>query len=173
MNIEPSLFFPTALTMLVLWAMANDAYSYRIPNVVNLSIILLFPIALLATNAPINWQNALLAFAIVFAIGFGLFVANIMGGGDVKMLAAIALWLEYGKTLWDFFLIMAILGGILTIFLISTRKYAPFIALKMKRDAGKIPQIFSHDQPVPYGLAIGIAFLWLLWTGNLAISYHG
>ena len=169
MDIEIALLFPICLSVLVLWAMASDVYCYRIPNIVNLSIILLFPIALLVTNSPLNWQNALIAFAIVFSIGFILFVANIMGGGDVKMLAALALWLEYGQSLLDFFLIMSIIGGIFTIFLIFSRKYSPFIALKLNRDATKIPQIFSHGEPVPYGIAIGIGFLWLLWTGELAI----
>ncbi len=167
MNTEIALLFPVALSILTLWAMATDAYAYRIPNMVNLAIILLFPIALFATDAPLNWQNALLGFALVFAVGFVLFVANIMGGGDVKMLAAISLWLEYGRILLDFFLLMSILGGILTLFLLSSRKYAPFIALKMRKN--HIPKLFTHGEPVPYGIAIGIAFLWLLWAGKLAI----
>lgn len=163
----PVLAIAVVLTVLTLWAIANDAYSYRIPNIVNLGLILLYPVALFATNAPLDWQAGLLAFAIIFAIGFGLFIANIMGGGDVKMLAALALWLEYGSSLWHFLLIMALLGGILTLLLITARKYAPFIVLKLRKTS--IPRLFSHNEPVPYGIAIGIAFLWMLWQGQLSL----
>ncbi len=171
MNSEIAILFPVLLTILNVWAVANDAYCYRIPNMVNLSIILLYPLALMISDAPLNWQNALLAFSIVFGIGFMLFVANIMGGGDVKMLASLALWVEYGKVLLDFCLIMSILGGVLTLVLLIARKYAPYVALKTSRRT--IPQLFSHGEPVPYGIAIGAAFLWLLWAGKLTIYQHG
>lgn len=163
------LLFPIALTILVLWAIANDIYCYRIPNIVNLAIIILFSIALFASNAPLSWQNALISFAVIFAVGFAFFIANIMGGGDVKMLAALSLWVEFNSSLLEFILIISVLGGLLTIGLILSRKYIPYLLVKINRTDVDIPILFSHGQPVPYGIAIGIAFLWLLWIGKLPI----
>jgi prepilin peptidase CpaA len=165
----PVLAVAVALTVLTLWAIANDAYSYRIPNMVNAGLILLYPVALFATNAPLDWQDGLLAFAIIFAVGFALFIANIMGGGDVKMLAALALWLEYGVNLWHFLMIMALLGGILTLILLAIRKYMPFFLITSGKPNATIPRLFSHGEPVPYGIAIGITFLWMLWAGDLSL----
>jgi prepilin peptidase CpaA len=173
MSSEINLFFMIILSALVVWAMITDVKSYRIPNAVNLAIILLYPAAFLISDAPLNWQNALLGFVIIFAVGFALFALNIMGGGDVKMLSAVALWVEYGMELGNFLMLMALVGGVLTIFLLSARKFVPYLMLKFNKDAVKISKVLTYGAPIPYGVAIGFSFLWLLWSGNFAIGRHG
>jgi len=78
------------------------------------------------------------AFAIAFAIGA-------MGGGDVKLLAAIALWLPWQAVL-ALIVIMSLAGGVLTAFLA--------VRHRLRRAEGRLE--------VPYGVAIAFAALWLI-----------
>lgn len=64
-----------------------------------------------------------------------------MGGGDVKLLTAIALWLPPGAFAY-FLVVMAIMGGLVTM-----------ASLVMTRAAGRV-------RYVPYGVAIAGAGLW-------------
>jgi len=68
-----------------------------------------------------------------------------MGGGDVKMLAAIALWLPAGALL-SLLMIMALLGGVVTIVTV--------IHHRMTRRIGQVE--------IPYGVAIALAGLWVI-----------
>jgi len=78
------------------------------------------------------------AFAIAFQLGM-------MGGGDVKMLAAVALWLPPLAVL-QLLVIMSLSGGVLTA--------AMLIGHKLRKAAGQ-PEI-------PYGMAIAFAGMWLI-----------
>src|SRR5215212_119029 len=78
-----------------------------------------------------------------FAVLAGLFALRAMGGGDVKLLTALALWLPWQPFL-KLIVIMALLGGALTIVCLAWHKLA--------RRGGKLE--------VPYGVAISGAGLW-------------
>lgn len=113
-----------------------------------------------------NWKNAaiaLLALPWWFAMGlnpwpdmaiqlgvalgvFALFAAafhfGMMGGGDVKMIAALALWFPFDK-LVSLIVIMSLVGGALTLVMLID---------KWIRRRSEQPEI-------PYGIAIAIAAL--------------
>ena len=84
---------------------------------------------------------ALAAFAVLAA----LFAFGAMGGGDVKLLTALALWIE---PLWflKLVVIMALIGGVLTIV------FGAWHIARRRKDRIAIP----------YGLAIASAGLWVL-----------
>jgi prepilin peptidase CpaA len=65
-----------------------------------------------------------------------------MGGGDVKMIGALALWFPFQHLLW-MLIIMSLIGGALTLLLVIER------AVRRKTSAIE----------VPYGVAIAIAAL--------------
>jgi prepilin peptidase CpaA len=77
-------------------------------------------------------------FAMVFHLGG-------MGGGDVKLIAAIALWLPLGAVL-KLLVIMSLAGGVLTLAMVARHRLAK---------AGKKPEI-------PYGVAIAFGGFWLI-----------
>ena len=66
-----------------------------------------------------------------------------MGGGDVKMIGALALWLLDPVTLTWMLIVMSLLGGALTVILLIER------ALRHR----------TAQIEVPYGVAIAIAAL--------------
>ena len=83
--------------------------------------------------------------AIVFVLLYLLFLAGVMGGGDVKLATALALWFNWAATI-KFLVIMSLAGGLLSL--------AVLLHHRMSKKAGK-PE-------VPYGVAIAFATLWLL-----------
>ena len=158
--------FATLLTLLIMMAMVTDVASYRIPNKINGAMLLLYPIAcVLLPGGGEVWLNGIIGFVILFAIGNILFRFRVMGGGDVKMIAVLSLWIGYGMPLLNFVTLFGLLGGVGTLMLLSLRKITPFIVLKLKGEQATIPRVLSYHEPLPYGVPIGITFLYLLWTG--------
>ena len=88
--------------------------------------------------APENPESFDGLVAIPFALGA-------MGGGDVKMLGALALWLP-AAALLPLIVIMSIAGGALTL--------AMVIRQRLARHEGRLA--------IPYGVAIAFAGLWLI-----------
>ena len=145
------------LACLLLAAAWTDWRSRTIPNGLNALIALLAPVwwwALgLSLWPDIAWQVglALLAFA-VFA---GAFAAGLMGGGDVKMIGALALWLA-PFALVRMLMIMALAGGVLTVAMVVAHK-----------------ALGRRGQPeIPYGLAIAAAGLLVVTNDILTSSGH-
>ncbi len=154
-----------AFSLVMLAAMAvvayYDAKYFIIPNWLNLVILAIFPIWYLVSPAPIDIFSALIAFAIFFGIGFLIFALNVMGGGDIKLLAVLGLYTGYTEQAISLVVYTAIFGGLLSIFLICAR------VMLRRRDKAKTARIFQHNQPIPYGLAIVCGFSVLLIRGTL------
>jgi prepilin peptidase CpaA len=87
----------------------------------------------------------LAAGAAVFVLLAGAFYAGMMGGGDVKLAAALALWFPPLGTI-HFLVIMSIAGGVLTL---------AFLAFHYWRKREGRPEI-------PYGVAIAFGGLAIL-----------
>jgi prepilin peptidase CpaA len=84
---------------------------------------------------------------------------NLFGGGDAKLLPALILWTGWHLTSLQFLFLMALLGGALSIALLVLR-------FLLRRRAG-LPQLLQSGAPIPYGIAIAMAFLGLLWQGKI------
>jgi prepilin peptidase CpaA len=142
-----SLILLIALAGLLLAACWCDLKARNIPNALNLAIALLaipfwWSIGLtLWPDVVLQLGVAILVFGL-FAIAFAL---RAMGGGDVKLVAAIALWLPAPSVLALLF-IMSVAGGALTL--------AMLIRHKLAHKGGKLE--------IPYGVAIAFGGLWLI-----------
>ncbi len=69
-----------------------DLYSRSIPDRVPLGLLAVFGVyAAIAQVAPL-WTHLVTA-AVLLLVGFGLFVAGALGGGDGKLLAVAGLWI--------------------------------------------------------------------------------
>lgn len=135
-----------ALAIALLVAAATDIRRRQIDNWLNAAIALCAPLFWLASGMSLGETGIQLAVALgALAIFGGLFALGWMGGGDVKLLTALALWIQpywFAQVIF----VMAIAGGVLT--LGFTIWY--FAARRRER-----PQI-------PYGIAISGAGLWAL-----------
>lgn len=135
------------LALLLLSAGIEDARTREIANWKNIVIALLAPLWWWAHGMAL-WPDIAIQVGIallVFAFFAGAFAIGQMGGGDVKLIGAIALWLPVVPLVW-MLVIMSLLGGALTLLL---------VAEKWIRRGGKPLEI-------PYGVAIAIAALLVL-----------
>jgi prepilin peptidase CpaA len=135
------------LGCLLMAAAVTDVRSRIISNRLNLAIALLAPLYWLACGLPL-WPDMAMQVALgigMFTLFAFLFAIGMMGGGDVKLLGAIALWFPW-QALAFLLVVMAIVGGIITL-----------ITLVHHRLTRRLGQ-----PEVPYGVAISIAALWLV-----------
>jgi prepilin peptidase CpaA len=135
------------LAILLLIAAVVDVRTFTISNKLNLCVALLAPLYWISIALPL-WPHAAIQISVgagVFALLAAAFYAGVMGGGDVKLAAALALWFSPASTV-KFLVLMSLAGGVLTLLLV--------VAHKLRQREGR-PQI-------PYGVAIAFGGLAIL-----------
>jgi prepilin peptidase CpaA len=143
---------------LLLYAACTDVASLTIPNWVSIALAALFvPIALL-TRMPLNEIGVHLLFGVgLLAVGFFLFQANVIGGGDAKLLAGATVWTGF-TAFAPFIVWTAIAGGCVALALLSARKWvAPNAA-----QPAFVNRLLTPNSGVPYGVAIMLGGLMAL-----------
>lgn len=168
---DANLILMIYLTLFMVVAMVSDAYCFKIPNWLNGALLLSYPVAYVLFQTQMDWLMGLAGFAAVFALGYVIFVFKIMGGGDVKLFAVCGLWIGWSSALVDFILFAMLLGGPLTLLLLAARPVAAYYYARYGREGTDIPRVLSYGEPVPYGIAIGAAFIIMLWAEKLPIYY--
>lgn len=151
---------------LVLVAAASDIAMYRIPNIVILMIIALYPIYVIAAPGEQEWLWSLGIFALTIAIGIPLAHFKIFGGGDMKLLAVILLWA--GPALASPALVLSVLaGGLISILMLTKVRFVIAGALTSigRESLGKM--FLARNMPYGVGLAFGGVFVgWGLMVGH-------
>ena len=135
------------LALLLVVAAVIDVRTYTISNRLNLAVASIAPLYWLSSGLPL-WPGVAIQLALgagVFALFAIAFYVGMMGGGDVKLAAAIALWFPPAATL-GFLVYMSLAGGIVTLVVVALHK--------LRSKEGK-PEI-------PYGVAIAIGALAIL-----------
>lgn len=133
------------LGLILVSAGIQDARAREIANWKNAAIALLAPFWWwsigLALWPDTAWQLGIAL--LVFALFCGAFQFGWMGGGDVKMIGALALWLPFAA-MARMLVLMSLIGGLITLVLIVERA--------LRRGARQAIE-------VPYGVAIAMAAL--------------
>ena len=135
------------LAVLLIVAAVIDTRTFTISNGLNAAIALLAPIFWLVAGLD-PWPGMAIQLAVavgVFALFAIAFFIGMMGGGDVKLAAALALWFPPAATL-KFLVLMSIAGGVLTVLVL--------VVHRLRRREGT-PEI-------PYGVAIAFGGLAIL-----------
>ena len=136
--------FLTSLSLLLIFAAISDIRGYVIPNWISVAILLLF-----VAHLPVYWPPVIALMtdtataAFIFVIGLFLFARGLFGGGDVKLLSALTLWVGL-IGLPRLLVVMTLTGGILALALLLVRR--------MSRDPQR-----KLDRRIPYGVAIAAA----------------
>lgn len=138
-----------AFAGLLIAAAVSDVRGFRIPNSITGALALLFIVSSAAgLYRPLTPH--LVAFIIAAVIGAALFFANLWGGGDTKLLAGIALFVE-PRDLVPLLLITALAGGVLATGLLLRRTFAG--------------ADLQHTDKIPYGVALA--------AGGLVVGLKG
>ena len=140
-----SLGLMALLGLLMVCAAISDLRSRSISNELNaLMAVLAIPFWIAAGLSA--WPDMAIQFGAAFAVFLafvGLFAIGAMGGGDVKMIGAVMLWIPLPLFL-PTLTVMAVGGGILSAVMLINMNLRP---------SAKPPE-------VPYGVAIAAAGLW-------------
>lgn len=149
---DASVIVAVAATVFALaWAAVSDVTRYEIPNRICLLIGGAYLVA--AAGTPLGpWLGGLATGFAVFAFGLLLFSRGWLGGGDVKLAAAIALWAGPAR-LSEFALVTALAGLPLAAVLISP----------LGRRLPRPPQAVATDfrQPMPFGAPLAVGGAWV------------
>jgi len=84
------------LSIVLVLVIYNDLRRMRIPNTLSVILLAIFPFFALDFE---SWNSVFLQIgfsALIFVLGFVAFALRAMGGGDVKVLAALALFVPLG-----------------------------------------------------------------------------
>jgi prepilin peptidase CpaA len=159
--------------VVVLAACVTDLKTRRIPNVLTLGAALVgFGYHLIVGG----WSGlfaSLAGWGVGLALFLPLFALRGLGGGDVKLLAALGAWLGPGQTVW-LALFTAIAGGPLAIAMALSRGYLSRAVknvwglLMFWRVAGVQPHpTLTLDSPgmprLPYAVPIAAGLVMTLW----------
>jgi len=136
-----------ALAIALLCAAFSDLRKRTIANWLNAAIAIGAPLFWWASGLAL-WPDVALQIGVAaaaFALLAGLFAMGAMGGGDVKLLTALALWVP-PMLFVQLLIVMALVGGVLTIV------FSAWHIARRRRD----------KLAIPYGLAIACGGLWVL-----------
>ena len=136
------------LAALLVWAAIVDLRTRTIPDWLNIVVAAMAPLFWWASGIPFypDAVERICGAYLIFVVFFGMFSLGGMGGGDVKLGTAIALWFTPLATL-IFFIVTSFAGGFVSV-------GAWIYHHKIRRSEGKTE--------VPYGVAIALGGLWLL-----------
>jgi prepilin peptidase CpaA len=148
-----------SFAFLMLAAAGFDMARFTIPNWIPALMIGLWLVS--APFLSMGWMDAglsLATFAGFLAIGMALWAPGWLGGGDVKLIAAGALWFGWPDAL-SFLLVAMAAGGLLALVLLVLRRLSPAFQVDAQW-LGKTA--LAQGAPVPYAVAIaGGAMIWL------------
>ena len=141
-----------ALAIALVVAAFTDMRSRQISNWLNGAIALGAPLFWWSSGLAL-WPDIALQIGVAvaaFAVFAGLFALKMMGGGDVKLLTVLALWVS-PTIFMQLLVVMALAGGLLTVVMVCWHT--------MRRQKDKLA--------IPYGVAIAIGGLWVLAANYL------
>jgi prepilin peptidase CpaA len=170
----PAATLTTGIAALLLLAAWHDLATRLIPNLIpigiaGLSVLLRLP------AGPMGMLASLLAAVLLFAALAVLALRGWLGGGDVKLAAALAIALPPGA-IADFILATTLCGGVLALPYIAVPRLGPVRAAPAGRAgarAGLLPRIarvearrLRQGGPLPYALAIAAGGIATLVNGS-------
>ncbi|MBP2301115.1 A24 family peptidase [Azospirillum picis] len=139
-----------ALCALLAWAAACDVRRRVIPNWVSMALAALFILTAMVEPGRFDPAGALAAGAVTFTVLFAAYLGGLLGGGDVKLMTAAALWAGLSG-LPALLLGTALFGGLLAAAVLVRR------GLRRLRAGGR--NTTAGRDGLPYGVAIAAAAL--------------
>ena len=151
--------FHAAFILLVVTAALSDYQRMKIPNWISLALCGLF--AAFAFRLE-TWSSIGLHVVIgvaVFAVGILSYALGLFGGGDVKLLGAVALWAGPERIV-EFLALTGLLGGALGLLIYAARNLSQWYPALVDRPSAVYNIMrWGRDGTCPYGIAIAVAAL--------------
>ena len=154
----------------IVFAAWRDVTTMTIPNRLSIGLAASYFVLAPLLGLPLAEIGlSLAATCIVFLICFALFAANVMGGGDAKLLTAASLWFGLTPSLATFLIAVTYAGGAVTLLFLLLRAGAP----KVMALGIPLPHSVVGTKKIPYGLAIAIGGLLTYFSSPVALKALG
>jgi prepilin peptidase CpaA len=141
---------------LLVVAAGSDIADLRIPNRISAALAALYPFHVVSGSADVDWQGALVVAALSFAVGALGFMAGFVGGGDVKLFAAVALWCGPAGIL-DLIILTGVIGGVIGLVMVTRLRFV--LAWSFEAVGATAVRNAFLRHVIPYGVAIAVAGL--------------
>lgn len=140
----------------MIFAGLRDLTTMTIPNWLTLVLVVAFFAAAAMSSMPLRdiVQHTVVGF-VCLLIGMVFFARGWIGGGDAKLMAAVAMWVGWAQAL-PYFVTASILGGALTLIILGYRNL-PLPAFVVR--CGWAIRLHDRAEGVPYGIALAFAGL--------------
>ena len=154
------LFF-WAFTALLVGAALFDVCRFVIPNWISLALVGLFAAAVFVHPVSIDWLSHLGAMAVVLVAMLVAYRFRVVGGGDLKLVAAVALWIGLGA-LPQLLLVIALAGGAFALGIMVLRRVVTMLVIAQPfYETVTLPRLLLPGESIPYGVAIAVGGLWV------------
>lgn len=160
------------LVPFLIWIVISDILFRRIANRLILLMLLIWSVVTLAhlviaagegelAEALSRLGHAVVGAVVVLVVGFLLFQMGQVGGGDVKLIVVLCLWLGQGEQ-WVFVIMTSLIGGLMVLGLPLLYRTEVGLA-RVWQSVGRTlalnwptPLVLTEHRPqgLPYGLAI-------------------
>ncbi len=163
-------------SLLMGWAAYTDLVSLTLSNRLCIATALLYPIYLFATYMDGNglpMMDIVISLgiaAVIFIVCVGFFALNIMGGGDVKLIPAVALWAGTAHVL-NYLLITSVIGGLFAAAIIVRNRIKESKYYKSSVNIN-LSVAEKMDSAVPYGVGIAIGGLYVAYQLFTTFDYR-
>jgi len=159
----------TLKIVLLLYVATIDIATRLIRNEICLALALLGVAAQLAS--PMQLAQSLIAAAILLLLLFVIYQRGSIGGGDVKLLVALAIGLPLTGVI-ELLTMTALAGGVLALIHVIMRllpypKLAPAGSSLVRRVYAVERWRHLRHAPLPYGVAIACGGIWTILTKGL------
>lgn len=146
-------------------AAISDIRQLRIPNLIPMLMVACFALQA-AFDGVQGIGGHLVGMLVMLALLVPLFAINALGGGDVKLLAAAALWLGIAD-LPLLLVCVAVFGGVFAAVWLPLRW---IVAKTLSRES--LPASLQCNAALPYGVPIGVAafLLHLETTASIVVG---
>ena len=159
----------------MVWAAVNDLRTMKIPNLCVLALLATFAVVVVPFS-DLTWValgDHLVVMVGLLVIGFALFMFNVLGAGDGKLMAATALWLGPSAS-FDFVVYTTALGGLLALGVLMLR--GSLLPVRLATHP-IIVRMQDNSRTIPYGMAIAPGALLALpsspWATYLPTAIYG
>ena len=150
-------WFLPFVTPIAIWVAWSDMATMKIPNKAVLALMIVFAVIGLIALPLAEYPWRFLHFAVVLAIGFVMNAAGLLGAGDAKFAAAMAMFIGLSDVSFFFYLFAPV---VIAAFIIHR------LVRRMPSVVAKFPNWESWERrDFPMGLALGPGLVFYLLAG--------
>jgi prepilin peptidase CpaA len=168
-RLEVDVTMQAGLTLLMLLvSVVDDLKTKKIHNALAVSCAVIALVFVGVTHGSAGYMTALISFATAMVAILPLYLMKILGGGDLKIFAAVSLLMSWQGALVTL-IASVIWGSVLGIFMVVMKGQGKAFAMNLMSLAHRVKPESSQLHKVPYSVALLFGFMThLILSGGIS-----